>query len=188
MPQLELLGRIVKFLTENSIQYMLTGSIVSSLQGIPRSTHDIDIIISITKDDIPKIIRAFPLKNFYVNENSIKEAVINKSQFNIIDINEGDKIDFWILTENEFDKIRFERKQKLLLFNFEAYISTAEDTILQKLYWSKQSGGSKKQFNDALNVFEIQYGKLDLKYMADWSKKLGIESLFDKIQSDAEIG
>ena len=58
MPQLELLEKIVKFLTANNIQYMLTGSIVSSLQGIPRSTHDIDVIISITKVDIPKIIKS----------------------------------------------------------------------------------------------------------------------------------
>jgi hypothetical protein len=188
MPQLELLERTVKFLTKNNIQYMLTGSIVSSLQGIPRSTHDIDIIISITKVDIPKIIKSFPKEDYYVNENSISEAISNKSQFNILDINEGDKIDFWILTDSEFDKIRFERKQKVLLFNFEAYVSSAEDTILQKLYWSKLSDGSKKQFNDALNVFEIQYGKLDIKYMADWSKRLGIESLLDKIQSDAEVG
>lgn len=188
MPQLELLEKIVKFLTANNIQYMLTGSIVSSLQGIPRSTHDIDIIISITKVDIPKIIKSFPQEDYYVNENSISEAISNKSQFNILDINEGDKIDFWILTDSEFDKIRFERKQIVVLFNFEAYVSTAEDTILQKLYWAKLSGGSKKQFNDALNVFEIQYGELDIKYMADWSKKLGIESLFDKIKSDAEVG
>jgi hypothetical protein len=106
MPQLELLERIVKFLTKNNIQYMLTGSIVSSLQGIPRSTHDIDIIISITKVDIPKIIKSFPKEDYYVNKNSISEAISNKSQFNILDINEGDKIDFWILTDSEFDKIR----------------------------------------------------------------------------------
>ena len=186
MPQLELLEKTVKILTGNNIQYMLTGSIVSSLQGIPRSTHDIDIIISITKADIPKIIKSFSQEDYYINENSIEEAINNKSQFNILDINEGDKIDFWILTDSEFDKIRFSRKQKVILFNFEAYVPTAEDTILQKLYWSKLSDGSKKQYNDALNVFEIQYGKLDIKYMANWSKKLGIESLFNKIKSEAE--
>ena len=188
MPQLELLEKIVKFLTANNIQYMLTGSIVSSLQEIPRSTHDIDVIISITKADIPKIIMAFPQEDYYVNENSIKEAVSNKSQFNMLDINEGDKIDFWILTDSEFDKIRFDRKQKVVLFNFEAYVSTAEDTILQKLYWSKLSGGSRKQYLDALNVFEIQYGKLDLKYMDVWSKKLAIESMLNEIKSESEVG
>jgi len=42
MPQLKLLEKAVKVLSENSMQYMLTGSIVSSLQGIPRSTNDVE--------------------------------------------------------------------------------------------------------------------------------------------------
>jgi hypothetical protein len=187
MPQLELLKKTIKILSINNIQYMLTGSIVSSLQGVPRSTHDIDIIISVKKTNIPAIIKAFPKDNYYISENSIKSAIDNKNQFNVIDINEGDKIDFWILTDSEFDLNRFSRKQKVKLFDFEAYVPAAEDTILQKLYWSKISDGSKKQFNDALNVFEIQYGNIDMEYMAYWSKKLGVESLLNKIKSEAEI-
>lgn len=138
MSQLELLEKIIKLLSRNNIQYMLTGSIVSSLQGVPRSTHNIDIIISINETNIPEIIRAFPKENYYINENSIKSAIKNEGQFNIIDKNEGDKIDFWILTDSEFDISRFSRRQKIALFNFEAYVSTAEDTILEKLYWSKK--------------------------------------------------
>jgi hypothetical protein len=188
MPQLKLLKKIAKILSQNNIQYMFTGSIVSSLQGIPRSTHDIDIIISIRKNDAAAILNAFPQEDYYISENSIESAIDNKSQFNVLDTNEGDKIDFWILTDSEFDKSRFSRKQKVTLFNFEVYVSTAEDTILQKLYWSKISGGSIKQYNDALNVFEIQYGNIDIEYMNYWSRKLGIKSLFDKIKSEAEIG
>ncbi|MBN1298317.1 MAG: hypothetical protein JW997_01370 [Actinobacteria bacterium] len=134
MPQLEFLKKVVKVLYENNIQYMLTGSIVSSLQGIPRSTHDIDIIISVKKTDAHIILKAFSSKDYYINENSVISAIDSKSQFNVIDINEGDKIDFWILTESEFDKSRFLRKQKLTLFGFDAYVSSAEDTILQKLF------------------------------------------------------
>jgi hypothetical protein len=187
MPQLELLEKIVKILSRNNIQYMLTGSIVSSLQGIPRSTHDIDILLSIKVTDISVIKKAFPKKNYYLNESSIKSAIENKSQFNILDKNDGDKIDFWIITDSEFDVIRFSRKQKVTIFKFDAYVSTAEDTILQKLYWSEISGGSKKQYNDALNVFEIQYENLDMKYLTYWSKKLGVFSLLEKITSEIEI-
>ena len=186
MPQLKLLEKAVKVLSENNIQYMLTGSIVSSLQGVPRSTHDIDIVLSIRKTEVPVILKAFSPKDYYVNENSVKSAVDNKSQFNVIDINEGDKIDFWVLTDSEFDKSRFSRKQKFTVFGFEAYISSAEDTILQKLYWSKISGQSLKQYNDALNVFEIQYGGLDIEYMNLWAEKLGIQSYFEKIKSEAQ--
>ena len=60
-----------------------------------------------------------------------------------------------------------------------------EDTILQKLYWSKLSGGSRKHFNDAVNVFEIQYGNLDMDYIGFWVQKLNIESLFEELKIEA---
>ncbi len=186
MPQLELLEKTVKALTLCNIEYMLTGSIVSSLQGMPRSTHDIDVVVFITTADITNIMKAFPKKAYYINKKSIEEAIKNKSQFNILDINEADKIDFWILTDSDFDRSRFSRKQKIVLFNFEAYVSTVEDTILQKLYWSILSDDSKKQYYDALNVFEVQYGKMDMEYMDLWSEKLGVKKLLDKIKSEAE--
>ena len=47
MSQQELLKRVVRILDGAKIKYMLTGSVVSSLQGEPRSTHDIDIVVAI---------------------------------------------------------------------------------------------------------------------------------------------
>src|SRR4030043_1536138 len=127
MPQLELLEKIVEVLTQNNIQYMLTGSLVSSLQGIPRSTHDIDIIISIKNIDINKLIEAFSKENYYLDKKAIEEAVSRKSLFNVLSLDEGDKIDFWILTSSEYDKSRFLRKQKIKFHNFEIFVSTPEE-------------------------------------------------------------
>ena len=45
MSQQELLKQVVPILTAASIEYMVTGSIASSLQGEPRLTHDIDLVI-----------------------------------------------------------------------------------------------------------------------------------------------
>jgi hypothetical protein len=50
MSQPELLKGVVTRLDEAGIEYMLTGSIVSSLQGEPRATHDIDIVIAVRID------------------------------------------------------------------------------------------------------------------------------------------
>jgi hypothetical protein len=186
MPQLELLKKILKSLEKGDIPYMLTGSLVSSFQGSPRSTHDIDIIISIKMDDISNIMKAFDSKRFYISQDSIKEAIINSSQFNVLDIEEGEKIDFWILTGSDFDKSRFLRRQKKELLGLKAYISAPEDTIIQKLVWSKLSGGSEKQYKDALSVYEVQYGKLDIEYMEYWSKKLDIKDIYEKMISEAE--
>ena len=46
MPQQALLKRIVEALDGAGSPYMLTGSLASSLQGEPRASHDIDLVIS----------------------------------------------------------------------------------------------------------------------------------------------
>lgn len=46
MSQQELLKKVIKVLEDARIQYMITGSVVSSLQGEPRSTHDIDMVVA----------------------------------------------------------------------------------------------------------------------------------------------
>jgi predicted nucleotidyltransferase len=55
MSQQELLKRVIQVLKESRIQYMITGSVASSLQGEPRSTHDIDIVIAIQKSVAKKL-------------------------------------------------------------------------------------------------------------------------------------
>ena len=47
MSQQELLKKVIQVLDLAEIQYMITGSVVSSLQGDPRSAHDINMVIAI---------------------------------------------------------------------------------------------------------------------------------------------
>jgi len=67
-------------------------------------------------------------------------------------------------------------------------VSSPEDTILAKLRWAKLSGGSEKQFTDALRVYEVQHGKLDIDYLEHWVKKLDVESLWKRLTDKAETG
>ena len=187
MLQQELLKEIIQILNKNNIPYMLTGSVVSSFQGEPRLTHDIDIIIHVEKKDYLKIIGSFPKNNYYFDEKTISDAIKSKGQFNIISRDEGSKIDFWLLTESGFDKSRFSRKVKENFLDFEIEISSPEDTILEKLYWSKISGVSKKQMIDALRVFEVQYQRLDLKYLKFWAEKLEVQKELEEIEKVAEV-
>ena len=47
MSQQELLKKVIQALDQAEIQYMITGSVVSSLQDEPRSTHDINMVIAV---------------------------------------------------------------------------------------------------------------------------------------------
>ena len=186
MSQQELLKRVIQVLNRAEIQYMITGSVASSLQGEPRSTHDIDMVIAIRRSLVKKLVEDFPPPDFYLNEDSILEAINKQSMFNLIDITSGDKIDFWILTDEAFDRSRFSRKINENFMSIKMQVSTPEDTILAKLRWAKLSGGSEKQFTDALRVYEVQYGKLDINYLNRWAKKLGVELSWKRLEDEAE--
>jgi len=55
-----------------------------------------------------------------------------------------------------------------------------------KLHWGKESGGSDKQFADALRVYEVQYGLLDLEYLRNWVRTLGVSAMLERIVEQAE--
>jgi len=187
MPQQELLKKVIKALEDAKLEYMVTGSVASSLQGETRSTHDIDLVISVQKSAVKKLVKAFPPPDFHLDEESILDAIDKKGMFNLINIREGDKVDFWILTNEPFDKSRFSRKYEEEVMGIKMQVSSPEDTILMKLKWAKLSGGSEKQFTDALRVYEVQSEKLDREYLESWARELNIESLWRRLLAEAEI-
>lgn len=186
MLQPKLLIKILDLLHTYKIDYMLTGSLVSSIQGEPRATHDVDILINITPDAIPALVEAFPPPVYYLSRSAVEEAIRYKSMFNLLDTTEGDKADFWILTDEPFDQSRFARKQEEKILGLSIKLSTPEDTILMKLRWAKLAGGSEKQFIDAMRVYEVQYRYLDVGYMEAWSQTLQIQELWKKLKQEAQ--
>lgn len=169
------------------IQYMLTGSIASSFYGEPRATHDIDLVVNIRKKEVEQIMQAFQPPEFYLDKDSILSAISNKSMFNLIDVTSGYKVDFWTLTDEPFDESRFTRRRIEKLSGLELAVSSPEDTILMKLRWSRLSGGSEKQFIDALRVFEIKYHELDFSYLEHWAKELDVLDIWEQIKGQAQI-
>jgi hypothetical protein len=186
MSQSELLSKVVGALQASNTPYMLTGSYASSLQGEPRLTHDIDLVIAITPDGVRSLVSAFPSPDYYLDQFSIDEAIRQRSQFNLLDAVGGDKVDFWILTDEPFDQSRFSRRYTEQFEGLKLHVSSPEDTILMKLRWAEMSGGSEKQFGDALGVYELQRGSLDLAYLEHWAKELKLSELWAQLQQRAD--
>jgi hypothetical protein len=184
--QPELLKAVVRFLEDAGIEYMLTGSLVSSLQGEPRATHDIDFVVGIDQPDVDRLLRAFPPPRFYMSESAARDAIRRRGTFNLVDMVEGDKVDFWLLTDEPFNRSRFSRRYAEEVLGTAILVSAPEDTILAKLRWAKLSGGSEKHFTDALRVYEVQHGTLDLEYLEKWVQELGLEDLWNRLQGEAQ--
>jgi hypothetical protein len=184
--QQDLLRKVVSALNKAEIDFMLTGSFASSLQGEPRSTHDIDLVVDMKSSHINVLTKEFPAPDYYLSKTEIADALRTGSMFNLLDVNEGEKVDFWMLTEKAFDQSRFQRRQRNSIDDFHVFVTSPEDTILAKLNWSKLSGGSEKQFGDALHVFEVQFGSLDMEYLEKWVKELGVKSDWQRLLNEAD--
>lgn len=186
MSQQELLTRVLTALDGASIDYLVTGSVASSLQGEPRATHDVDLVVALAPSAVPGLLAAFPPPEFFLSEEAIREAIRNRSMFNLLALDTGDKVDFWLLTDEPFDRARFARKHTVQTRAGPMKLSAPEDTILAKLRWCRLSGGSEKQFTDALRVYELQRDKLDVAYLSDWAARLDVWDLWEQIKTRAD--
>jgi hypothetical protein len=186
LSQRDLLMRAVAALEDVGVPYMLTGSFAASVQGEPRQTHDIDFVVALEEATLDRVLAAFPDPAFYVDVDAARRAVRERRMFNVIDTRSGDKIDFWMLTATPFDRTRFSRRASIAFLGRDIVTSTPEDTILQKLRWSLEGGGSEVQLRDVRGILRLQRGTLDRPYLDRWAGELGVEDLLARVESEAE--
>ena len=177
---------MVKTLDGAGIEYMVTGSMASSAQGEPRFSHDIDLVVALKKEHVADLLRSFPAPEYYLSEPAAIVAIEKRQMFNLIDVTGGEKVDFWLLTDDAFDQARFARRQLAELDGIRFYISSPEDTILAKLRWAKMCGGSEKQMHDALRVYELQRPVLDIAYISAWVVRLDLRELWKELQQNGD--
>ena len=185
MSQPELLAKATQTLSDAGIEYMITGSVASSLQGEPRSSHDIDLVVALNEEQAAVLLRAFPPPEFYLSEPAMMVAIAKRQMFNLLDVTGGDKVDFWLLTDEPFDRARFSRRQWDDFRDRPVCVSSPEDTILAKLRWAELCGGSEKQFTDARQVYEFQRPTLNQDYINEWVERLKVQELWARLQSEA---
>jgi hypothetical protein len=137
MEPFELLIIIANVFDSLKIPYFITGSIASITYGEPRFTNDIDMVADIGDWDIPGLIGCFPGHEYYIDVDCIKHAIQFKSQFNIIHLSSGLKIDVMIKKKTFFDNSRFTRIKRLKLEEKEINFASPEDVILKKMEYYK---------------------------------------------------
>ena len=174
MEQLEVIKWLSNKLETAGIQYFITGSIASSYYGIPRFTHDLDIVLTIERNDVDKVVQLFE-DDGYISREGIMEALSGSGMFNFIHSKTGLKTDFWIDKGDSFTKSCFIRAQEVeITEGFWAFIASPEDVFLHKVYWN-QLMTSERQIRDAQGIIAVQSSRLDVQYIEKWAREMGIE-------------
>ena len=148
-PDEQALAGVIRALDLLAIPYMVTGSVASSYHGRPRATHDADIVIDPAPDQLERLVLGLAAAGFYVDQETARDALRRRLQFNVIETGSACKIDLIICKQRPFSREELARRRPAQLPLGVAAMATPEDTILSKLEWSRKAGGSEKQIGDA---------------------------------------
>jgi hypothetical protein len=184
----EVLAKIAEILKGLKISYAITGGFAVSVWGKPRYTADIDIVVELMEKNIKPLAKELQAidKDVYADEDMIRNALTHKSEFNFIHPDSGIKVDFFVMDNTAYNKVKIKRAILRDMYGAKAYFVTPEDLILGKLVWAKESE-SQKQYGDIKTVLRNTKIKLDFKYLKLWAAKQGTVDTLNKLIKEKEI-
>jgi len=182
---------VINIFEKLSIPYYIGGSIASSIYGMARATMDVDIVANINFHHIPTLKQHLE-NDYYIDEDMIKEAIHNKTSFNLIHLETVLKIDVFIYKDDPYQRQAIQRKVKDTIEEDNSdtifYFSSPEDIIINKLIWYKIGGEiSDRQWFDVIGVIKVQSDSLDKIYLKAWSRKLEIFELLNRAFNESGI-
>ena len=168
------------------VAYFLGGSLASSLQGEPRATNDIDLVVDISEGDVAAFVAALG-PDFDVDEAALRRAARERSSWNVIYVPAVTKIDLFVLRDAPFDASEFGRRRRVEVRAGRAlFVKSAEDTVLRKLLWYRSGGGvSDRQWRDVVQVLRQSRAVLDGGYLDLWARRLDLEGLLARARAEA---
>ena len=173
------------------IEYAIGGSVASTVHGIPRLTMDVDIIADMREEHIEALVTSLQ-DEFYADGDMMREAIRNRSSFNVIHLPTMIKADIFLLPPTPFAASEWSRRQRKRIGTAAnspaAYVASAEDMILQKLSWYRLTGErSDRQWGDVQGMLKVQGTALDFAYLAHWAAELALTDLLQTSLIDAGL-
>ncbi len=188
------LRKVIAVLDELDIPYFVGGSVASGAWGIPRSTHDVDLVVRMTlATDIDGIVSRLQ-DEFYVDGELIRDAITHQGSFNLLYLLTMIKADVFIAPTTPWREQAWERR-RLRPVGVEdgpdaprLYFASAEDMVLQKLLWYRMAGEqSERQWGDVQGILRVQSALIDLDYLRHWAPEPGVADLLERALSDVGL-
>lgn len=179
---------VLRKLEELDIPYVVIGAFAAIMYGIQRTTYDVDIIVAIDESHVNKLAAAFPSPRYYADPHQMLSAIHGNSTFNIIDAEQADKVDLFMLSMDNRYQTAFDTRVRRQLVGFdqepfEIWVARVEDVIVGKLMaWAE--GRSYRHVADIYEMMVFHYlqdsskeNAFDLAYVDERAATLGEEVL-----------
>jgi len=171
---------VIEVLERLGIPYMVVGGFAAVFYGEPRLTIDVDIVVDMKWDHVGPFVAAFPIPDYYVSEEGIRDSLRRRYPFNVIQPTTGAKVDLVPLPRDPFTRAAFERRQRLAYdeAGHSATFITPQDIVVAKLVAHRETG-SDKHLRDARGVLVMQWGELDLEAIR---RGAGASGVLDRLE------
>ena len=180
-------AKVTEVLEELGVSYFIAGSLASTFHGMLRTTQDSDLVAKFSSEHVKRFVIALE-GDFYIDQEMIVNAITNHSSFNIIHRDSLFKVDVFIPRLDLFEEEQFNRTKRQVLSlepKIEAFVASAEDTLLAKLKWYRKGGEvSERQWRDVMGMVKVQGGALDTMYLSRMADELKVRDLLDKALAD----
>jgi len=174
--ELDVLKLVTLRLDVARLEYMLTGSFAMAYYATPRMTRDLDLVIALGVNDVPRLAQQFA-SDFFVDVDAVRAAALVPGFFNVMHLQSGIKVDFIVRKDAPYRKVEFERRRRVQFGGFECCIVSREDLILSKLVWSLETR-SELQHRDVRALLDET---ADWPYLRRWAIELGVLELMEEL-------
>ncbi|HEY7375704.1 MAG TPA: hypothetical protein VIF57_26340 [Polyangia bacterium] len=178
----DFLARLTAKLAAAEIPSMVVGSFASSFHGVPRSSQDLDIVIDPQLDALRRFLADLPNDEYYADGDAAIDAFRRRSQFNVVDMATAWKADLIVRKARPFSVEEMRRRTEGDLLGARVFVASPEDTVISKLEWAKQGGGSELQLRDAAGILEVRENQLDVAYIEHWAAQLDLLDLWHRVR------
>lgn len=180
-------AQIVNAFDTLGVEYVVGGSLASSVYGIPRATQGVDLVAKMNAahaEPLARLLRS----DFYVDVDMILDAVRRRASFNVIHLATMFKADVFVMKGDSWSREEMQRARAEELTGPQGPLTirfaSPEDTLLHKLVWYRLGNEiSDRQWGDILGVFKVQGSLLDDEYLDRWAAALDVADLLARARS-----
>jgi hypothetical protein len=181
-----LLRRIARVLDDRNIPYAVMGGLAVRVYAIPRFTNDIDLTISLDREQLPQLVEAFESIDCGVSPpfragwlDSVAGLPLFKAEY--FGDERSIEIDIFV-AETDFQRSLIDRRQLVQTPDGPFWFVSPEDLILLKLLASRP--------RDLIDVQDILFtlGELDVGYLRRWADALSLTESLDRIMREFNPG